>query len=64
MKYDTTGMDVEYVQSQYPNESTEVIVKAMLFVREYGYPKKIGIIPWFEFILHITRDVVRLYATK
>ena len=52
-------MDVEYVQSQYPNESTEVIVKAMLFVRKYGYPKKIGIIPWFEFILHITRAVVR-----
>lgn len=64
MKYDTKGMDVAYVQSLYPNESPEVIIKAMLYVREHGYPKKIGIIPWFEFILHITRDVVRLYATK
>ena len=44
MKYDTTGMDVAYVQSLYPNESPEVIIKAMLFVRENGYPKKIGII--------------------
>ena len=64
MKYDTTGMDVAYVQSLYSNETTEVIVKAMLFVREYGYPQKIGIIPWFDFILHITKDIVRQRATK
>ncbi len=64
MKYDTKGMDVAYVQSLYPNESPEVIVKAMLFVREHGYPKKIGIIIWFGFILHIVRDIVRLSATK
>ena len=64
MKYDTTGMDVAYVQSLYPNESPEVIIKAMLFVRENGYPKKIGIIAWFDFVLHITRDIVRLHATK
>jgi len=36
----------------------------MLFVRENGYPKKIGIIAWFDFILHIIRDIVRLHATK
>ena len=29
MKYDTTGMDVAYVQSLYPNESPEVIIKAI-----------------------------------
>ena len=57
-------MDVAYVQSLYPNESPEVIIKAMLFVRENGYPKKTGIIAWFDFILHIMRDIVRLHATK
>ena len=41
-----------------------VLIKAMLFVRENGYPKKIGIIAWFDFILHIMRDIVRLHATK
>lgn len=64
MKYDTKGMDVAYVQSLYPNESSEVIIKAMLYVREYGYSKKIGIIRWFDFILHMMRDIVRLHATK
>ena len=33
-------------------------------IRENGYPKKIGIIAWFDFILHIMRDIVRLNATK
>lgn len=64
MKYDTRGMDVEYVQNQYPNESTEVIVKSMLYVRKYGYPKKSGIIPWFEFILLVVNEFVRSTATK
>lgn len=64
MKYDTTGMDVAYVQSLCPNESPEVIIKAMLYVRKHGYPKKIGIILWFVFILHIMKDIVRLHATK
>lgn len=64
MKYDTKGMDVAYVQSLYPNESSEVIIKAMLYVREHGYTKKIGIILWFDFILHIMKDIVRLHATK
>ena len=57
-------MDVAYVQSLYPNESPEVIIKAMLFVRENGYPKMNGIIAWFDFILHIMRDIVRLHATR
>ena len=64
MKYDTKGMDVAYVQSLYPNESPEVIIKAMLFVREHGYPKEVGIILWFDFILHKMRVIVRLHATK
>lgn len=64
MKYDTKGMDVAYVQSLYPNESPEVIIKAMLYVRKHGYPQKIGIILWFDFILHTMKDIVRLHATK
>lgn len=64
MKYDTKEMDVAYVQSLYPNESPEVIIKAMLYVREHGYPKKVGIIMWLDFILHIMKDIVRYHVTK
>lgn len=51
-------------KTYYPNESPEVIIKAMLFVREHGYPKEVGIILWFDFILHKMRVIVRLHATK
>lgn len=64
MEYDTTGMDVDYVQSQYPNESREVIIRAMLIVRNYGYPKDIGIILWFEFVLFTERVFTRSKRVK
>ena len=51
MKYDTKGMDVAYVQSLYPDVHRNFIIKTMVHIRKYGYPKEKNIIWWFNYIL-------------
>ena len=51
MKYDTSGMDVAYVQSQYPNIHRKYIIQTMVHIRTYGYPREKNIISWFNYIL-------------
>ena len=51
-------------KTNYPKVSPELILKALPVVREHGYPKEVGIILWFDFILHKMRVIVRLHATK
>ena len=51
MKYYAKGMDIDYVQSQYPHVRKKYIVQAMLHIRRYGYPKEENIIIWFNYVL-------------
>ena len=44
-------MDVEYVQSQSPNVHRDLLIKTMVHIRTYGYPREKNIICWFNYIL-------------
>ena len=48
MEYDTTGMDVDYVQSLYPTVKREILIRTMVQDRTCGYPREVGIIRWFH----------------